>query len=205
MTTINTSTYARLNQTPLSAHTPQLRLTAGGNDPSVAGHVPQTRLASDGINPLVQISAIDSARTDRQRNFSSVLARAQSPAKKQTHAEEARSAAEELVARALVQPILAKWRESRDAAPPFGPGEIDKTFGPIMDAELSNRLTKTGHWTLVDRVADRMLGRVPGAVNTPVANSNTNNVDSVSGDPISIETMRTRGVMGLGSIVRNTP
>lgn len=118
----------------------------------------------------------DAARLQGQRSFDKALGRAQSaastPASKQ---EEARAAAEELVARALVQPIMAKMRESRDTAEPFGPSEVERAFGSISDAQFADRLTKSGNWSLVDVVAKKIMnagkGNTAAAANAATATS----------------------------------
>lgn len=103
-------------------------------------------------------SVADAARLQGQRSFERALGRAQAgdgaPKSKQ---DEARAAAEELVARALVQPILARMRESRDTAEPFGQSEVERAFGSISDAQFADRLTKSGNWTLVDAVAKHIM------------------------------------------------
>jgi hypothetical protein len=108
-------------------------------------------------------TASESATLERQRLFMQAMARADTaadaPARAADEQKQAREAAEELVARSLVQPLLARMRESRDAAPPFGPGEFDKTFGGLMDAEMANRLTRAGNWALIDRVTESLIAR----------------------------------------------
>lgn len=116
-------------------------------------------------------TASESAMLERQTLFLKAMARADTAMGVEANAgadakdrageqnREAREAAEELVARSLVQPLLARMRESRDAAPPFGPGEFDKTFGGLMDAEMANRLTRAGNWALIDRVTESLAAR----------------------------------------------
>lgn len=86
--------------------------------------------------------------------FRSVLGRAVLGGSEQA---QARRSAEELVAIALIQPVLKGLRESSDAAPPFAPGPYEKQFGMFMDAELSRRLVKAQNFPLVDRVARDLL------------------------------------------------
>lgn len=110
-------------------------------------------------------SVADAARLQSQQSFEQALGRAQSRVQASSQSasastrtqEEARAAAEELVARALVQPIMSKLRESRDTAAPFGPNEVERAFGSISDAQFADRLTKSGNWPLVDVVAQRIL------------------------------------------------
>lgn len=45
-----------------------------------------------------------------------------------------------LVGAALLEPFLAELRESGFAAGPFAPSDVEKRFGPLMDAALTDRL-----------------------------------------------------------------
>jgi Rod binding domain-containing protein len=74
-------------------------------------------------------------------------------------AESARAAAEEMVSITLVQPILASLRENSDAPPPFAPGDAERRFGPLFDAEIARRITKASNFPLVDQVARQLLAR----------------------------------------------
>ena len=67
-----------------------------------------------------------------------------------------REAAEELVAITLVQPILAQLRESEMAAEPFAPGEGEKRFGALYDAEIARRMVQSQSFPLVDALARQM-------------------------------------------------
>lgn len=126
-----------------------------------------TKISASPVSLRARLEAMpglaDADRLQSHRSFEQALGRAQGrvqspdaiPATaKQT---QARAAAEELVARALVQPILAKLRESRDAAEPFGPNEVERAFGSISDAQFADRLTKSSNWRLVDSVAQRIM------------------------------------------------
>ena len=70
-----------------------------------------------------------------------------------------RQAAEEFISMALVQPILAQLRETNQAADPFAPGSVEKSFGPMLDAEIAHRMVKSSGWGLVDAVTDRLERR----------------------------------------------
>jgi len=76
--------------------------------------------------------------------------------------QSSRQAAEEFVAMALVQPILAQLRETNEAAEPFAPSDVEKRFGPMLDAEIAHRMVRSAGWGLVDAV-ERRLGGAPGA------------------------------------------
>lgn len=107
---------------------------------------------------LLTPAATDAQRLDEQRSFSSVLARAQTA--DQDPEVKAREAAEQFVSVALVQPILKHLREANTAAPPFGPGKGEQAFQGLMDAEISQRLTRKSNWALVDQVAARLTAKL---------------------------------------------
>lgn len=67
--------------------------------------------------------------------------------------EESTRVARDLVAVALVQPLLKQWRESDQTPPPFGPGQAAKQFLSMQDANLSQELTRASRFPLVDRLA----------------------------------------------------
>ncbi|MEQ8317360.1 MAG: hypothetical protein RIE77_07215 [Phycisphaerales bacterium] len=86
---------------------------------------------------------------ERQRDFSAVIARDDANPRAEGSA---RRAAEDFVAMAFVEPLLAQMRESTNAAPPFGPGSGEKQFGEIMDRVLSRQLVRASRFPLVDRI-----------------------------------------------------
>jgi len=63
-----------------------------------------------------------------------------------------RQAAEELVAQALVRPVLASLRETNQAAAPFAPGAAEKQFAPLLDAIFAQRIVASERFPLVDAV-----------------------------------------------------
>lgn len=66
---------------------------------------------------------------------------------------EARATAEEFVAVALVQPLLAQLRSSNNAWGPFKPGAHEKQFGAMLDAEYASRIARASGYPLVDSLA----------------------------------------------------
>src|SRR5262249_14926397 len=74
----------------------------------------------------------------RQEQFSGIMTGAKAGA--QTPQERARTAAEQLVATALVQPVLKQLRESNNAAPPFAPNQAERTFRSLFDAAIAQRM-----------------------------------------------------------------
>ncbi len=99
------------------------------------------------------------ALTSRQRDFATVLGTEQRrvDAAKLTPEQEAREAAEGLVAIALVQPLLAAARESSNAAEPFAPTEAEERFGSLIDADRARQLVRSGRFGIVDRLARDLL------------------------------------------------
>ncbi len=116
-------------------------------------------IAGQRLSDLGDPSIAKRQSLDEQASFSSVLSRAHArPGEKdQTPQQRAREAAEQLVATALVQPVLKQLRETNGAAAPFTPNPAEKSFGQMMDTELSQRIVSSRGWALVDRVADMLL------------------------------------------------
>lgn len=106
------------------------------------------RGVAEGVAPLLSPAG----------GFGAALRRARSAAAGGTP-EAARSAAEEFVAMTLVQPILAQMRAQNSAAAPFGPGEAERAFAPLWDAEIAARITKAENFGVVDAVARKLLER----------------------------------------------
>ncbi|MDX2130479.1 MAG: hypothetical protein SFY69_00315 [Planctomycetota bacterium] len=106
----------------------------------------------------------DPARSERSM-FAGLLARAKTELG--TPEARAREGAEQLVATALVLPVLKGLRESNGAAAPFAPSSGEKSFRAIADGALAERLVRRSDWALVDRIADTMLRR--GAAGTGIA------------------------------------
>lgn len=66
---------------------------------------------------------------------------------------EARDAAEAFVAKVFIEPILKQARESNKEPPPFGPGQGEKQFASLIDAQRSLDLVRSASWPIVDRLA----------------------------------------------------
>jgi len=96
---------------------------------------------------------------ERQRDFASVISR---DAQRHDHdnANQSRSAAEDFVAIAFLEPLLAQLRQSNRAQPPFAPGPAEKQFGQLMDRVTARRLARASGFALVDRL-ERDLRRDP--------------------------------------------
>ena len=85
----------------------------------------------------------------------------------QTRREMAREAATQLVAAALIMPVLKSLRDSPMLRPPFAPGLAEKRFAPLLDQQIADRITGASNFSLVDQIVDRLLGPI-----TPPSSSN---------------------------------
>lgn len=72
--------------------------------------------------------------------------------------ERAQKGAEQLVSATFIVPILQQLRESNMAAEPFGPGMYEKRLGPMLDAQIADRIVSAQRLPIVEAVRDRMLG-----------------------------------------------
>lgn len=75
--------------------------------------------------------------------------------------EEARTAAEGLVATSFIKPILAQVRESNNAPPPFGPTQAEKQFGSLLDNRLADEITRAAQFPIVDRLVEQFTRHLP--------------------------------------------
>lgn len=96
--------------------------------------------------------------TSRQDDFAAVLSRTGAGGAG-AKAPDARDAAEQFVAVALVQPILKQLRDSNRTPPPFGPGEGEKLMGSLADAQVAQALVRRTRWPLVDRIRESIEAR----------------------------------------------
>jgi Rod binding domain-containing protein len=102
--------------------------------------------------------SVDAAAQARQTDFASVIARSKNAAGRD-HKQAAREAAEQFVASALVQPILAQLRSTNWAAAPFAPTSGERTFQQMADAQTAIGLVRRTKWTIVDRIAESIERR----------------------------------------------
>lgn len=119
----------------------------------------------------LKLGAASDTRADRQSEFAALLGRARTasslvekPADAKT---EAREAAADFVAAALVEPVLKELRNSNQAAAPFAPGTGEKQFRGLMDAQMARRVTRAANFALVDRVAQMLLDHAAKAAGKP--------------------------------------
>ena len=77
----------------------------------------------------------------------------------QTHGRTAaRQAATELVASALLVPVLDAMYERPLAEPPFAPTAAEKRFAPMLSQHMADRIIGAANFSLVDTILDRLLG-----------------------------------------------
>ncbi len=72
-------------------------------------------------------------------------------------------AAQEFVSVALVQPILKQMRQANQAPPPFGPGEGEKNFAHLADAQIARRIVESSNFGVVNAVEHQLLARLSPA------------------------------------------
>lgn len=102
-------------------------------------------------------SGFERVQDGRATNFASVLGKVS--AATGTPEQRARAAAEQIVATALVQPILKQLRETSMAAAPFLPTQGEKQFQGLMDTQVSQQIVHAKSFPLVDRIESLLLSR----------------------------------------------
>lgn len=123
----------------------------GAGGMSLAGVTADVAQASlRGRDPVADVNT-----SNKDRMFGEVLSRFGS---KGTPEQQARTAAEEFVASALVKPVLAELRASNHAESPFAPGPYEKQFGPMIDNEIAARMVRSRGWGIVDAVERELSG-----------------------------------------------
>ncbi len=100
-----------------------------------------------------------------QRRIESVAERAGASVGPEGRTERSRHIAEEFVAAAFLEPLLAQIRESSTAAEPFAPTTAEKRFGPLLDQRIAHNVVRGARFPLVDRIQQQLL-RSPGAGGT---------------------------------------
>ncbi|MEM9066753.1 MAG: rod-binding protein [Planctomycetota bacterium] len=74
-----------------------------------------------------------------------------------TEEEQARQAAEQMVALTFVQPILAQMRESSDPAGPFKPSAAEKQFRSMHDRLIAGDLVKAANFPIVEQLTQDLM------------------------------------------------
>ena len=97
---------------------------------------------------------------DEQKAFGEVLglARGTDPdATPEQKRADAREAAEKLVARTFIEPLMRSMRESNQAAAPFAPTQAEKQFRGLMDARVAEAVVHRSDMAIVGRIADDLV------------------------------------------------
>ena len=79
----------------------------------------------------------------------------------------ARQAATELVATALLVPVLDAMYERPWAEAPFAPTAAEKRFAPMLSQHLADRIVGSANFSLVNTILDRLLGPETPAPEAP--------------------------------------
>ncbi|MFG0253381.1 MAG: hypothetical protein ACF8NJ_10970 [Phycisphaerales bacterium JB038] len=86
-------------------------------------------------------------------------------------AARAREAAEEFVAIAMVQPILAQLREhplvDAEEMGPLAPSRSEKMLQPLWDAQAAQRIVQAADWPMVERLGQQLLQKAGALRATP--------------------------------------
>lgn len=100
-----------------------------------------------------------------QRDFADLLGIAQRVrgGGEASAAAEARDTAERFVATTFVQPLLDRFSEMSEAAPPFQRTKAERTFGTLLNGQMALEVVRKGDWAVVDQVASGLLERAAGA------------------------------------------
>ena len=106
-----------------------------------------------------RVRTATNSAAQRQRDFAELLNRelTRPGAGDRTPEERARSAAEDFVATSLVEPLLKSVREANEAPAPWGPSDVEKSFGSLMDADRARQIVRSSSFGIVDRLARDLL------------------------------------------------
>jgi Rod binding domain-containing protein len=105
------------------------------------------------LDPLIRMAAAGDAPVRRAGSFEAELRAAGRAAQ----VEQARQAAQQMVASTFIMPVLAKMRQSPFLAGPFAPGDAERRFGPLMDQHVADRIAAGDSFPLVDRITEHLL------------------------------------------------
>jgi hypothetical protein len=129
------------------------------SDPMSIGRVLETGPGGELAGRLRAIQAQSVTQNVRtQSDFASVLGiqNRVAHADAGTPEQQAKRIAEEFVAKVFIEPVLKEVREGNDTPPPFGPGQGEKQFAGLMDAQRSIEMVRSASWPIVDRLAADM-------------------------------------------------
>jgi Rod binding domain-containing protein len=92
----------------------------------------------------------------RQREFNATLGRLPEQPTPRDDLARSREAAADLVAQALVLPILKEFRASQSSGPPFGVSEGERSFRAMLDDQIARRMARKEGWPLVESLARQL-------------------------------------------------
>jgi Rod binding domain-containing protein len=127
-------------------------------EPIGTNRVPQLRLSAP-ASTTPGLGGVSTGLLSNQSDFAQTLSRAASGPAAAKDPIEARKAAEDFVAIALVQPILKQLREGDRTPPPYGPGPGEKQFRQLADAQVARQVVRSSKWPLVDSMVKVMNAR----------------------------------------------
>lgn len=105
-------------------------------------------------------ASVNDARTlSRQRSFSQVMSIEGRRNEQVSTEDEARDAAERLVAATLIEPLLKSMRASNNAAEPFAPTQAEKQLQALADTATAHDLVRKANFPIVDRMARDLLAK----------------------------------------------
>ncbi|MDG2201497.1 MAG: hypothetical protein P8K80_10000 [Phycisphaerales bacterium] len=73
-----------------------------------------------------------------------------------------RDAAMKLVSSSLILPVLSSIREGGEfMQEPFKPGVMERRFGPLLDQAISDEITSSSRFGLVDSIVEQFKANMP--------------------------------------------
>ena len=106
----------------------------------------------------------NAAKESSQGDFASILNRSTSKldnsGASDQQKEEILQAAQQLVASALVLPMLAQTRDSAFKSEMFHGGFSEDAFGSQLDTHLADRMVAKSNFSVVDAIYQKMIGAV---------------------------------------------
>lgn len=103
----------------------------------------------------------DAARAASRGDFASILNRSTGKSDEGGASDEQKAqilkAAEQLVASALVLPMLAQTRESSLKSEMFHGGFLEDAFGAQLDTHLADRMVAKSNFAVVDAIYQKMI------------------------------------------------
>ena len=105
------------------------------------------------LDPLIRMAATSGAPVRKAGSFEAELR----AAGRADQVEQARQAAQQMVASTFIMPVLAKMRQSPFLVGPFAPGDTERRFGPLMDQHVADRIAAGDSFPLVDRITEHLL------------------------------------------------